>query len=81
VLDAFGGLHQFGGAPPLLAGAYWRGWDIARGVAMVRDTDHRHPGGYVVDGFGGVHAFGAAGPLAFSTYWGQDVVRGVALAP
>jgi len=63
-LDAWGGLHPFGingkaGPSRPKDGPYWRGWDIARDVALV-PTDPRNPdsppaGGYVLDSLG-VHA-------------------------
>lgn len=28
-MDGYGGLHPFGNAPTVEAGAYWGGWDIA----------------------------------------------------
>jgi hypothetical protein len=83
-VDGYGGLHRYRvgagatlGAPR--GGPYWRGWDIARGVAMLPD----HSGGYVLDGFGGLHPFAignaAMPPAAFGTpYWpGWDIARGV----
>ena len=33
VLDGYGGLHQFGGAPAPPAFSYWPGRDIARDIA------------------------------------------------
>ena len=33
VLDGWGGMHPFGGAPNVKTSAYWSGWDIARGAA------------------------------------------------
>ena len=87
-LDGFGGLHRFAvGAGPLLGrvhgGAYWSGWDIARGVALLPDRS----GGYVLDGFGGLHPFrigaGAMPPrVSGLPYWnGWDIARAVAVAP
>ncbi len=78
-LDAWGGLHPFGGAPPVRATGYWRGWDITRGIAL----DPSGAGGLVVDAFGGLHPFGAQQrPSSFSGYWpGRDLVRGIALTP
>src|SRR5207302_764176 len=32
VLDGWGGLHPFNGAPAVAPGAYWPKWDIARGL-------------------------------------------------
>jgi hypothetical protein len=33
VVDAFGALHGYGGAPPVSATGYWLDLDIVRGVA------------------------------------------------
>jgi streptogramin lyase len=94
VLDGFGGLHPFsvGGAPapagPFTGTPYWRGWDIARGVALLPGASGTaSPGGYVLDGYGGLHAFGTGGGAApqgkvFGSYWrGWDIARGIALMP
>ncbi len=78
VLDGWGGVHAFGGAPALPYNGYWVGWDIARGIALNPDGK----GGYVLDGFGGLHRFGNAAPVTASAYWsGSDIARGVVLAP
>ena len=57
VLDSWGGLHPFGSAVPVGQYPYWRGWDIARDMAL-------QPGqltsGYTLDAWGGIHPFGAA---------------------
>ncbi|HEY2705215.1 MAG TPA: C39 family peptidase [Candidatus Dormibacteraeota bacterium] len=72
-LDGYGGLHPFGGLPLDTTGApYWRGWDIARSLALRDDGS----GGWVLDGYGGVHAFGRAGPVSAPAYWGGwDIAR------
>jgi hypothetical protein len=83
-LDGWGGLHAFGDVaslPPVLGAPYWRGWDIARGVATTASG-----WGVVVDGWGGLHAFRAGAStvpqLRSSAYWPNwDIVRGVALLP
>jgi hypothetical protein len=31
-LDGWGGLHPFGGAPPIASSPYWSGHDIARNL-------------------------------------------------
>lgn len=78
VLDGFGGLHPFGGAPAVAPGSYWPGWDIARGVVTRRDN----ASGYVLDGWGGLHAFGGAPAVRTTTAWpGWDIARGIALRP
>jgi hypothetical protein len=74
VLDGFGGVHPFGGAPAVAVTAYWSGWDIARGIVLQSGG----PGGYVLDGFGGVHPFGGAPAVAVTAYWsGWDIARGI----
>jgi hypothetical protein len=78
VLDGWGGVHAFGGAPTVTAGAYWRGWDIARGIATRADNRS----GYVADAWGGLHRFGGAPAVAGTAYWpGWDIVRGLTLRP
>lgn len=55
---------------------YWRGWDIARGVAL----RHTGTGGYVLDAWGGLHPFGGAPPVTPGTYTpGNRFAVGVAL--
>jgi hypothetical protein len=79
VLDAFGGLHAFGGAPGVAQPAYWPGWDIARGVVVDDDSG---PGGWVLDGFGGLHPFGGAPRVESAVYWpGWDIARGIVANP
>ena len=76
LLDAWGGIHPFGGARPVRGLAYWPGWDIARGMAVSGTT-----GGWTLDGWGGIHPFGTA-PAATGPYWpGQDLARGIVAAP
>jgi len=75
-LDGWGGVHAAGSAPTLSISAYWSGWDIARGLAILPDGS----GGYALDGWGGVHPVGSAPALAISGYWqGWDIARGIAL--
>jgi lysozyme len=57
VLDGWGGIHPFGGAPPLSTGAYWAGWDIATSIVLLPGSSIA---GYVLDGWGGLHQFGGA---------------------
>jgi hypothetical protein len=78
VLDGWGGLHPFGGAPAGAGGPYWPGWDIARGVSVVP----RGTNGFVVDGWGGLHPFNGAKLATGGPYWpGWDIARGVAVLP
>ncbi len=76
VLDGWGGVHPFGGAPALTIPFGWPGWDIVRAIVLRPDG----VSGYVVDAWGGFHPFGGAPPIAAPKYWpGQDMVRGVLL--
>ncbi|MGZ6005489.1 MAG: hypothetical protein ACXWLH_05075 [Candidatus Saccharimonadales bacterium] len=81
VLDGYGVLHPFGGATAVRGAAYWKGWDIARRVVLVKVANGT--GGYVLDGFGGLHPFAigsATMPPAVKQgpYWpGKDIARDV----
>ncbi len=88
VLDGWGALHGFafnhGALPPrVTTGPYWKGWDIARGVAVLPDGS----GGYVLDAWGGLQRFAVEGhPLPPKTsggaYWpGWNIARGITLLP
>ncbi len=73
---------QGGGLPPRPVGApYWKGWDVARAIALSSNEQ----GGFVLDGYGGLHGFALPGHTAPATpsgtpYWnGQDLGRGLAL--
>ncbi len=78
VLDAFGGIHGYGGAPALATTSYWPGWDIARGIVVLRDETGNPTGGYVLDGFGGVHPFGDTHAVTVTGYWrGWDIARAI----
>ena len=78
VLDGWGGVHPFGGAPQMYGASYFPGQDVARGLALQPSRS----GGYVLDDWGGVHPFGSA-PLVYgASYWpGADVARAIALDP
>jgi len=75
-LDGYGGVHGFGGAPPVTNNSYF-GWDIARGITLSPAASKSNPAGWTVDGYGGVHPFGTA--PAYSNYarWGWDIARGI----
>ncbi len=79
VLDGWGGVHSVNGSPALATSAYWQGWDIARGLAMLPTGT----GGLVLDGWGGLHAVGSGvsqpAPSGYWTNW--DIARSIALAP
>lgn len=82
VLDGYGGVHPYNGAPPVTGRGWWPGWDIARGI--VTRPDGRS--GYVVDGWGAVFPFGTnlaavPPPNATGYFVGRDIVRGMALDP
>ena len=84
VVDAWGGLHRFGGAPaPNAGGPYWPGQDMVRGIALSPDGS----GGWLLDRSGGLHPFGTGGdapPPATvgGPYWpGAALARGVAALP
>ena len=77
-LDGWGGVHPLNGAPPAQVTGYWKGWNIARDLALNPDGS----GGLVLDGFGGLHPFAAKGaaPAAptDAAYWhGWDIVQQV----
>jgi N-acetylmuramoyl-L-alanine amidase-like protein len=77
-LDSWGGLYPSGGEVALAPTAYWPGWGIARGIAVVAGGG----GGYVLDGYGGLHPFGSAPRLGVTGYWRNwDIARDVALLP
>ena len=77
-LDTWGALYPSGAQAALTPGAYWPGWAIARGLAVVPNG----AGGYVLDGYGGLHPFGGAARVAPSGYWrGWDIARDVVLLP
>ena len=76
VLDGWGGLHPFGGAPYVYDSGYWPGWDITRGIVLRPDG----VSGYVLDGWGGIHPFGNAPQVYGTGYWpGWDIARGIVL--
>lgn len=78
-VDAWGGLHTFGGLSLNTAGAgYWKGWDMARSLALRPNGS----GGWVLDGWGGIHPFGGAPRLSSTSYWkGSDVARALVVNP
>ena len=82
VLDGFGGLHPFhptgdgSTTPPAITpSAYWKGWDIARGLFFLPGSA---TAGYTLDGYGGPHQFGGAPDIPSHPYWGSDLGRGLA---
>jgi hypothetical protein len=78
VLDAFGGLHPFGGYAITGMPPYWSGWAIARGVVLLPDGT----GGWTLDGWGGIHQWGSAPAIQTPEYWpGWDIARGLVVLP
>jgi hypothetical protein len=72
VLDGWGGIHAFGGAPPENVGG-WPGWDIAKSLVLWSGDNG---GGWVLDGFGGMNAYGGAPGVTPTGYWnGWDIAR------
>ena len=82
-LDAWGGLHQFGGAPNVPATAYWPNTNLAKRVVLLSDGT----GGYTLDAWGGVHAFAVGTnplPPAITNfaYWPSwSIARDIVLTP
>lgn len=76
MVDAYGGIHSFGDAPPETGTGYWAGRNVTRGVAVASNGTS----GYVVDLYGGIEQFGGAPGATITGYWpGRDIVRGIAL--
>lgn len=84
VLDGWGALHPFGGAPPIEAGPYWSGWDIARDFEIDPRGFFGCAEGYILDGWGAKHPwFAGSGsgcelpdPITDGPYWpGWDIAR------
>ena len=74
LLDGYGGIHPFGGAPAFANTPYWAGFDIARGLEIVSDGAGVPTGGWVLDGWGGIHPFGTgAAAYAAPYYAGYDL--------
>jgi spore germination protein YaaH len=76
-VDAYGGLHQYGGAPYEAVSADYPGFNIIRGVALDACDPSGHSG-WTVDGYGGMHQFGAAPYVTVygGYYPGWDIIRG-----
>jgi hypothetical protein len=64
-MDAYGGLHPFGGAPVIAGGPYWPNSTQARGLA----ANPNGPGVWVLDSYGGVHNEGGAPALVSHGYF------------
>ncbi|TMD84623.1 MAG: hypothetical protein E6I74_02300 [Chloroflexi bacterium] len=87
VMDLYGGLHPFAVGsspmpPTITNAAYWRGWAIARDIALAPGSTASNVAGVTLDGWGGVHPFGAAGSVAVSAFWPRwDIARSVRFSP
>jgi hypothetical protein len=57
-VDGWGGIHPFGGAPPVAVTTNFQR-DIVRSIVLRRDG----LGGYTLDSQGGMHEFGGAPPV------------------
>jgi len=69
VLDGYGNIASYGGAPPVVGPSFPS--DIARAIKL-----RVQGGGYVLDGWGGIQPFGGAPPVSGGPYWpGQDIAR------
>jgi hypothetical protein len=82
VLDGYGGLHPFGGAPMVNTTGYWAGWDIAKDVVVATDGHS----GFVLDAYGGLHPFAEDGETmpatpALSNYFGWNIARSAIYIP
>lgn len=78
VLDAWGGVHEFGSAAGLpRPDTYWPGWDIARSIKITPDGK----GLAVLDGWGGIHWAGTGARLQAGWWQGWDIARSLALTP
>src|SRR5439155_12254961 len=64
---------------PAVASAYWPGWDITRGIALLPGATLANIGGYTLDGYGGMHPFGTAPNVGGVPYWGWDIARSIAM--
>jgi outer membrane protein assembly factor BamB len=75
VLDGWGGVHEFGGAPRESSSAYAPGMDLWRGAVLRPDG----VSGWSVDAWGGIHSFGAAPPASSPFYApGFAIIRSLA---
>lgn len=69
VLDRWGGLHPFGGAPAIHwpgPAPSWEGKDAARSIVV---QDWTTGAGYLVDLYGGSHPFNGGKPASDRPYW------------
>ncbi len=77
-LDGYGGIHPFGGAPPVADSATWPGQDIARGIVLTPSRDAVSVQGYTLDYSGGIHPFGGAPAVTPSAVWpNQDMADSI----
>jgi hypothetical protein len=82
-LDAWGGLHPFGGAPAVWGFGYWPNSNLAKRIVLLSDGS----GGYTLDAWGGPHAFAVGNNpvppgITNYAYWpGWDIARDIVLTP
>ena len=81
LLDADGGIHPFGGAPPVIGNATWPGQGTARGLVLSARSTPSSVMGYTLDGFGGIHPFGGARAVLGAANFGGDMARGIVVVP
>jgi len=76
VLDGSGVLGVLGNAQRLGDGINF-GFDIAKDIELVQDTDGKIVGYYILDGFGGQHEFGEVPSynIGQKPYWAWDIAR------
>jgi len=78
ILDGFGGVHAFNGAPVLPNPTPYFGFDIAASIVIIPSGD----GYFVLDKFGGVHPGGAAvAPSPVPPYVGREGVQSGSKGP
>jgi Papain-like cysteine protease AvrRpt2 len=81
LLDGYGGIHPFGGAPLIKGNVTWTS-DLARGLVLTADSTREWVKGYTLDAQGGITPFGGAQPVSGNAYWpGKDIARGLVLQP
>lgn len=88
VLDGYGGLHPFATGtnpmpPAIVNESYWKGWNIARDVALAPGSTAANVAGLTLDGWGGVHPFGGSGAVSpMGPVWPNwDIARAVRYSP
>ena len=76
VLNGWGGIHPFGGAPAISPQVNWPNWDIARDFELRTNKTS----GYTLNGWGGIHPFGGAPAISQQTNWiNWDIAKKIKL--